>query len=89
MIKRTLRCRDFGEGYFELSRQASEWKSSWRRRSPTVAKIAPALKGLRPESPLTLSLGLPISTYWLRLASRHRRFWLATQARFIMLRAPT
>jgi hypothetical protein len=31
--------------------------------------------GLLPESALTLSLGLPISTYWLRLASRHHQFW--------------
>src|SRR6185295_3881813 len=49
------------------------------------AKIAPAHNGLRPQSPLALSLGLPISTYWLHFASRYRRFCPATQARFIML----
>src|SRR6188768_2995311 len=52
------------------------------------AKIAPAHKGLRPQSPLALSLGLPISTYWLHLASRYRRFWLATHARFIVSGTP-
>ncbi|MGH6804343.1 MAG: hypothetical protein ACREC3_13390, partial [Methyloceanibacter sp.] len=46
-----------------------------------------AHKGLRPKSPLALSLSLPISTYWLHLASRYRRFCLATHARFIMLGA--
>jgi len=52
------------------------------------AKTAPAPKGLRPESSLALSLALPISTYWLRLASRHRQFWLAPHARFIMFQTP-
>jgi hypothetical protein len=43
---------------------------------------------LRPESSLALSLGLPILEYWLHLASRHRQFWLATHARFIVPEAP-
>jgi hypothetical protein len=52
----------------------------------------PSTKRLEPAPPSAgpLSLGLPISTYWLHLASCHRRFRLAPHARFIMLllRAP-
>jgi hypothetical protein len=56
-MKHTLRCHDFGGSYnqsFLVSEQAI-----FPMTMPE-AKIAPAHKGLRPKSPLALSLGLPI-----------------------------
>jgi len=56
-MKHTLRCHGFGE------RAASRSVGRRNRCTPLTkhdAKTAPALKGLRPEPPLALSLGSPI-----------------------------
>ena len=56
-MKHTLRCHGFGE----LGQVVRFGPATCMRRSPiTVPKPRPALKGLRPESPLALSLGSPI-----------------------------
>ena len=56
-MKHTLRCHDFGEAYLgnvPRIRYGAIFLATVRW---TWAKIAPALKGLRPQSPLALSLG--------------------------------
>ena len=57
MMKHTLRCHDFGERH--AGRSAGVRIGGESVGAPR-AKIAPAHKGLRPKSPLALSLGLPI-----------------------------
>ena len=82
-MKHALRCHDFaGASVGTIQKEFNLHEIA------VLAKIAPALKGLRPKSSLALSLALPISAYWLRLASRYRRFRLATHTRFIVLETP-
>jgi len=56
-MKHTLRCHEFG--WARTLRAGAAWFKGKPVSTPR-AIIAPALKGLRPQSPLALSLGLPI-----------------------------
>ena len=48
----------------------------WRSPVPLRGRIqAHTAWNLLPPARDTLSLGLPISAYWLHLASRHHQFW--------------
>jgi hypothetical protein len=56
-MKHTLRCHDFGGS---CNQSTLVGKLAIFPMTVHEAKIAPAHKGLRPKSPLALSLGLPI-----------------------------
>jgi hypothetical protein len=56
-MKHTLRCHDFGGS---CNQSILVGKQAIFPVTVTTAKIVPAHKGLRPKSPLALSLGLPI-----------------------------
>jgi hypothetical protein len=56
-MKHTLRYHEFGESH---DQHAVLLEQIITFMTEPEAKIAPALRGLRPESPLALSLGLPI-----------------------------
>jgi len=70
-----------------MFREDDRGRFLWRCCGWTLAKIVPAHKGLRPESPLALSLGLPIREVLAAPRFAPLTILAATHARFIMLRA--
>jgi hypothetical protein len=55
-MKHTLRCHDFGKASFMMSRGADPGRFWWKGCGEALAKIVPARKGLRPESPARRSV---------------------------------